>query len=469
MSGAPRPTDRADEIPWPHLADAEFVAHALPEVESWVAAGRFEQRLMVALDDELAKRIAEQRQRRRRAGSHAQAGEFDLRPLAYVLLMAMDMGGEDILARALRLAGVHALMCLLAGEPVAAPTWSHAHRMFARAENLGRARSPSEFGPSLEALYLRLLLLSTLAGNGMSARQLDKCFDWFGAWCADIHVDAAYDPQRHYFAVDLEGGAGLVPVEPKAQMRLPRYVAHAELVVRAGGARTDYFRQISVSTLGLYGSNPLFEYHDALHQLSRYWDYVAVRHAGHDTGRQRMGDTLVAAVSGFDACIETVNAGATKSRWTLVDLSPTGAGISISGSGSRGVEKGALAVFFDPAARRWVLGTIVRTSPGAQAMDIGVRRLAEDWRLIRLTPDLGDAEDPPVEGLPRQEPHAGFFIFGDETRGLADSLLLRAGSFDPSRTWSVRPGRELYRIRLSRVIQSAGDWERIGFDVLKRL
>jgi hypothetical protein len=33
----------------------------------------------------------------------------------------------------------------------------------------------------------------------------------------------------------------------------------------------------------------------------------------------------------------------------------------------------------------------------------------------------------------------------------------------------MQPGADVFRIRLSRVIQSAGDWERVGFDVVKRL
>jgi hypothetical protein len=59
-------------------------------------------------------------------------------------------------------------------------------------------------------------------------------------------------------------------------------------------------------------------------------------------------------------------------------------------------------------------------------------------------------------------------VFGDAARGLADSIILAGGSFDPTRTFSMRPGRDLFRIRMSRVIQSGTDWERVGFEVIKR-
>ena len=171
-----------DEIPWRQLANVEFSARALPVVEAWLAAERIETRLLVALDDELEQRLAQQRARRRRSGANALSAETDLRPLCYLLLMAMERacqsrGSAAIVTRALRLAGLHALCCLLVAEPIAAPIWSHAHQMFMRAEAAGDVSLVNDLGTSNETLYLRLLLLSTLAGNGMSARQIDKCFD----------------------------------------------------------------------------------------------------------------------------------------------------------------------------------------------------------------------------------------------------------------------------------------------------
>jgi hypothetical protein len=460
-----------EESAWRTFADAEFVTRALPMVENWLADGRIELRLLKALDEELLQRLGQQRARRRRAGSNAFSAETDLRPLCYLTLMAMERADDTLVVNALRLAGQHALMCVLAAEPIAAPTWSFAHRMFVRAEAAGEHAPQGATDSGHHALYMRILMLSTFADTGMSARQIDKTFDWLDEWCRGVRVERKYDPARHYFAVDLDGGAGLKPVDPKTPLRQPRYVAHAELAQRVTAARSDYFRQISVSTLGLYATNPLFEYHDALNQLSRYWEYVGTRHSGRDTGRQRIEEVRVQAVAGFDACVRAVEDGSAADRWSLVDISPTGAGFSVDGHGSN-IERGALAVFVDPSIEGWVLGTVVRATASSQGTDVGVRRLADDWRPIRLAPD--DAEVAQVVEDRAALEHAtgallGFFIFGDETRGLADSIVLRAGTFDPSRTWSVRPGRDLYRIRLSRVIQTAGDWERVGFDVIKRL
>lgn len=455
------------EIPWRPLADGQFVARALPTVETWLADKQIEQRLLVLLDDELHQRLAQQRARRRRKGDGAQSAEVDLRPLCYLLLMAFDRAcegdrsGGTLVTRALRLAGLHALFCLLGAEPIAAPTWTYAHRMYARAERSGDTMLVNDLGTSNDTLYLRMLLLSTIADLGMSPRQVDKCFDWLEEWARGIALERERDAGQHYFAVDLEGSAGLVPAAGTG-MASPRYFAHARLAERVSASRSDYFRQISVTTLGLYASNPLFEYHDALHQLSRFWEYVSVRQAGKDTGRQRVDGVQVAAEAGFDACCEALQAGKASMQWGLIDQSPTGAGFKATGLAYT-VEKGALTVFADPESGAWVLGTAVRVVPTAQGADIGVRRLADTWRKVELAEEMPDGKTSTMPGI------AGFFIFGDEARGLSDSVLLKSGTFDPNRTYTMKPGRDVFRIRLSRVIQSAGDWERIGFDVLKRL
>ena len=453
-----------DEIDWKQLTDAEFARLALMQAEGWLSAPAIEVRLLADLDDELLQRLDRQRAVRRRGGTSA-ADIQDLRPLCYMLLLAMDRvcdAGEarTVVSRALRMAGLHALLGLMASDAIAAPTWSHAHRMFARAEAAGDIALQSDLGASNQALYLRLLLLSTLNPGSLTPRQLDKTFDWLGRWSQDIDIERDLDPARHYFAVDLKGNAGLVAVDPQVAQSEPRYFAHTRLAERVAAARTDYFREISVTTLGLYATNPLFEYHDALNQLSRYWEYVGVRHSGRSSDRTRIEEVKVRAISGFEACLRAVADGDGGDAWTLTDLSPTGAGFHVTPPAGR-VEKDSLVVFADPGRAAWVLGSAARVGEAARSTVVGIRRLSNEWRLVRLSKEgAADASTEPLHG---------FFIFGDEARGLADSIVLAAGSFDPSRVYGIDPGRDVFKIRMSRVIQSGCDWERVGFDALKRL
>ena len=93
MSGGRSIPGDADEITWRQLADAEFEATATTTVETWLAAAAVEPRLLVALDDELEVRLTQQRERRRRSAAKSAPDETDLRPLCYLLLMALDLSG----------------------------------------------------------------------------------------------------------------------------------------------------------------------------------------------------------------------------------------------------------------------------------------------------------------------------------------------------------------------------------------
>ena len=460
--------DQAYTLPWPQLTDAQFMAGALPVAESLLDAAHVETKLVATLDDELTRRITLQRARARREPGQDTATRTDLRPLCHLLLMVMDRACKSeagpLVARALRLAGHSALLSLLAREAIAASTWQLAHSLYRLAETAGGDGLADDMDRSFHDLYLQMLLLSTLSGNGLSPRQTDKCFDWFEAWTAELRLASEREAARHYLAVDLSSGTGLVAPDAGKVLGEPRYLDHARLVEYVAAARSDYFRQISVATLGEYSSNPLFEYHDALHQLGRYWEYVGIRHAGHDSGRQRIEAVEVAATAGFEQCLNAIERGTTTSHWLMVDLSPTGAGFRVTGFAGQ-VEKGSLSLFADPEKRCWVLGAVVRVAVSGLEATVGVRRLADNWRHVHLQEDAAGGDPVAAAG----EGVSAFFVFGDEARGLADSVILRSGTFDPGRTYSLRPGRDQFKIRMSRVIQSAGDWERVGFDVVKRL
>ena len=101
---------------------------------------------------------------------------------------------------------------------------------------------------------------------------------------------------------------------------------------------------------------------------------------------------------------------------------------------ARAIEKGSLVVFTDPQESGWVLGTAVRVAPSPQGSDVGVRRLADSWRAVQLQQEAAD-------GVPAGAGVLVFFIFGDEARGLADSIILAGDSFDPTQTYTMRPGR----------------------------
>ncbi|MBL8380449.1 MAG: hypothetical protein JNM79_21445 [Burkholderiales bacterium] len=449
-----------DTPPWAQLAPAEFVARADAALERRLASGDTEMRPLLDLDDELESRVQARRAALRRSRTGAGAGP-DLRPLCRQMLLALSQASQNAAptfdALVLRCAARLALLSLIAGEPLEATIWSVAHRAWERVEAAG---------PDGAALarphYTRMLLCATLVHTTATPRQLDKSFEWLAEASRELAVDRDFDASRHYFGVDLDSESGLVPGAVAHPGGRWRYFAHADLARSIVAARSEYFQRISVATLGLYEDNPLFEFHEALTQLERYWEYVGARHSGRDNGRVRLEACEVDAASGFAACANVVFEPDLAERWTLIDLSETGAGFRLDPA-KPPPRMGSLAVFAAPERNAWILGTVARIASVEGAFAVGVRRLAQTWRPVVLLDE--HAVEPSPEEM---DTRLGFFVFGDDARGLADSILMRSGTFDPSRIFAIRPGKDVFKVRLSRVIQSGSDWERVGFDVQKR-
>ena len=61
------------------------------------------------------------------------------------------------------------------------------------------------------------------------------------------------------------------------------------------------------------------------------------------------------------------------------------------------------------------------------------------------------------------------FLVGDPAKGLADSLIIGRGRFNPKGNYSILTEKAMYQIRMNRIIQLGEDWERIGFEVFARV
>ena len=118
--------------------------------------------------------------------------------------------------------------------------------------------------------------------------------------------------------------------------------------------------------------------------------------------------------------------------WRMTDLSPSGAGFVVPAEAGK-VSKGVLVAFWAPETARWVIGSSVRVVASGDGQQVGVQRLAGDWRPVRLL------DDRPTDFIPdpATDNRFGFFVFGDKVRGLADSLVPRQGAFDPSGTHHI--------------------------------
>ena len=419
---------------------------------------------MAAMDDGFCDRLTFARRQWRHSGAAPAQEQARMRAQCYALLIEMSPKEEpQFLARSLRLAMHFSLLSIISGEMVSDAVWAIAHKLYRAAEASGTARDDTGLGVSAEQCYVRMLLFAVLGAGSYTRRQADKIFDWFGEWAVGTQVERSYDPARHDYCVDLAGARGPLPIAAAGEPVEPRYFDHAKVVAHIGHARAEYFQTICTMTLGLYTTNPLFELYEALDQVYRFWSFVEARRGGRGSDRQRVGNLDVHAVAGFVDCVKACVMSGPSAVWRMTDLSPSGAGFAVPAEAGK-VAKGVLVAFWAPEASQWVIGSSVRVIANPEGMQVGVQRLAGDWRPVRLL------EDRPSDFIPdpATDMRFGFFVFGDKVRGLADSLVLRVGAFDPSTTYDIDTGEERYKVRMSRLIQHGTDWERIGIDVVGR-
>ena len=419
---------------------------------------------MAGMDDGFCDRLTFARQQWRHAGAAPAMEQARMRAQCYSLLISMIPVQEpQFIARGLRLALHFSLLSVISGEMIPEAVWGIAHKLYRAAEDGGSARQDTGVGASAEHFYVRMLLFAVLGAGSYTRRQADKLFDWFGEWSVGTQIERTFDPARHDYCVDLASTRGPLPMAAGGEPAEPRYFDHTKVVAQVGLARAEYFQTICTMTLGSYVTNPLFELYEALDQVNRFWAFVEARRGGRGSDRQRVANLDVHAVSGFVDCVKACVMSGPSAVWRMTDLSPSGAGFMVPGAAGR-VVKGVLVAFWAPEQSQWVIGSSVRVIANADGQQVGVQRLAGDWRPVRLLDDTpGDFIPDPATDI-----NFGFFVFGDKVRGLADSLVLRQGAFNPSRTHVIDTGDGSYVVRMSRLIQHGTDWERIGIDVVGR-
>ena len=426
-------------VPDEQPTESHNLTQDISELEGFQADPAAHLDRMASMDDGFCDRLAFARQQWRHTGVAPAPEQARLRAQCYSLLMAMiDIEDPAFNARGLRLAMNFSLLSIISGEMVPEAVWAIAHKLYRAAETSGTARKDLGAGASAEHYYVRMLLFAVLGSGSYTRRQADKIFEWFGDWSVGTLCERDFDPARHDFYVDLASTRGPRPMAVGGEAAEPRYFDHARLVEQLGHARAEYFQTICTLTLGSYASNPLFELYEGLDQVYRFWSFVEARRGGRGSDRQRVGNLDVHAAASFVDCVKACVMSGPSVVWRMTDLSPSGAGFVVPAEAGK-VPKGVLVAFWAPDNARWVIGSSVRVVAGPDGQQVGVQRLAGDWRPVRLL----DAKPTDFVPDPATDPRFGFFVFGDKVRGLADSLVLRARA--PLRSQRHTPGRHRRR------------------------
>ena len=388
---------------------------------------------------------------------------------------------RQVVARALFHLGKHARWQICNRERPDTGFWRILHGLFRLSIRAGFDKRPLTLYqdeaavPTCTQLWLRTVMLATLNTGSLSPRQVDRAEQWLEEWGASIAIDQDYEPSRHLYCIDIAGEAGPSRIVPGLEMQSPVFLRTTQLYGDIVAARLHYLEQSTTSSLGLHARNPLREYLELLDQMQRIWastpSQVRARHGKRTPAPQGAYAEVVQGIAQILALRSTESARTVrKLQWAIREYSDRGLGVTGPMEGADApVTKQLIALHWHDSAT-WQLGVIVRTinDQAQQLRQAGVRLLAPEAILLTLAelPGLDAAGKSNANAV--NPTHLAFYLTGNERSGQADSLLCANGTLVPKMGLSFTSNKNEFTIRINRVIEGTVDWQRVGFEVLRK-
>ena len=416
--------------------------------------------------------------------------------------------------------------CFMRHEPLHPTAWTAAHALYRLAEQVGLATYPmrlfdeeGEQRTTLQALYLRPLLVDVLNTGSLSTAQIEIVDAWLAGWTTDYALDTDYSPDRHALFVDLDAPSGMHLAAGAADGSSRRYLRIDSLkrqidavrdAMRSGhafhgrGVPNEFPVEVQVGLLEIIERvhQTLFQANaSTLEQRTPIGDLradvrlgISAVHAAinSDDAPAQVGDThKIAGASPvqFGGIELTLTPSQTPDndehaptpgkhsgpRWQVHDMSPQGFGLIASRAESLDIDIGTLIAIKPDGFAHWLVGLVVRKIAQRPALTetlLGVELLS-----VRPLPVLftrfSHAVD--AEPDPNLAPVAAIYLAvrpsdgdGVENGGGGDVLLLPAGDFGLKTTFSLATRAARFRVRINRVVRKGRDWVGLRFEVIAR-
>ena len=398
-------------------------------------------------------------------------------------------------------------------EPGRAAPWKQLHALYLLADADGFAQVPfvlhptqPSYKPSVQALYLRTLLLDLVNTGNLTKVQIEIADGWFSAWCSDYSLDADFSSRQHLFYVDVASDTG---------MHLVRRDSHGDTMryVRVDGLKA----QIEEVQAGLrhgrlyagHGAGAVFaveEHVSLLAFIEKMERSIATANENRIEERTHFEDREVDVTVGVDRVMRKLRSPAEPAAGALPDLALppadmqtieiTPSGLSLV-SGDDALLPAAAAMQVDPEVERWrvqdlsskgyglivdrgqaeavlVNGLIGLRNQESGGWIIGsvVRKLANRVRgEMLLGIEVLSYRPVPVDIVPADggEPLPALYLPGLDTNGKLDAMLVRAVDFSGSGLFVLAAGGARYRVRLNRIIKKGSDWIKARFEIEAKL
>jgi hypothetical protein len=401
-------------------------------------------------------------------------------------------------------------------ETVKPQIWPLLHAQFSFAESNGFATTlthlfdaESHFKTSVQALYLRALLLDVLNTGSLSMPQIEIADGWLAEWTLVYQLDPTYSPAAHSLFVDLDASMGIQLVTGNTAWPSYRYLKMERLRDQAEVVRSElrvgrpYHGHTSSSEF------PVREHVALLTNVERVYKSLLDKSVSHIEERQLVANMSADVRIGFDAVRSAIfgDADDTKysnesasgvptmkfadlelslspakktrddaanpsadntalaTRWKIHDMSSKGVGLLVERGIGEAVSVGQLLAIKPFGEVHWMLGVLVRKltqrTVGETLLGVEILCLRPLPITLRQFAQLSDSKPDPT-----LTPTHALYLPGLEQHGRADVIVMPDRDVGLKSIFGLSAAASKYRLRINRVLRKETGWMGVRFEVL---
>lgn len=394
------------------------------------------------------------------------APEADAGMRAQACALMLTLSGHTVKWR--RFAGLRT-------EP-AAREWMHqvfrTAVAFAVDSNVISVRVESQmFDATVEALYVRALLVDRFAGGNLAPRRMEVLDHWLTAWMSSLWLTRTPAEGEATLGVNTNGPRGLVPHQTGDGMHL--FLSLKPLERQLDRTLREFHHGRIFPGWGLGTALPMEDHGGVIDFLEREFALIEAAGRAKQRGKRVSFGTnqAVAVFFGFKEICDMAFSGArlqslagggvelgVKNAIQLADVSEGGIGLDVMEDDARRIAIGELVAVRLEKGKPCVVGVVVRKSALQKpaAMLLGIKILGRS--------PVYSSIDRVDEATNSWQPSEAILISGGSEDGLADSVLLSDKTYIANAPVAVTLGGETFVLNLRRVREQGPGWRLAAFD-----
>jgi len=386
-------------------------------------------------------------------------------------------------ALAIALSGHATKWCKFSGTRPDAATREWLHQIFRTAQSfgvdstvLGIRIEDRSFDATVEALYVRALLLDRFSAGNLSARRLEILDNWLVAWMGALWLTREPGLREPTLGIDTTAPQrGLTPHLPGDGAQL--FLSLRPLQRQLDRTIREFHHGAIFPGWGIGITVPMEEHVAVIDFLER--EFTLIETVNASPQRNQRGKRLAIAANsivgvyfGFDEIckmafdpdrLHTIAGGGAeigiRNAVHLLDISEGGLGLEMVDEDARRVNVNDLVAVRLEKGRTCVVGVVVRKSTlqRPSAMLIGIKVLSR-------TPYYSKMER--VDEANTWQPAQGILIAGAANNGFADSIIVSDKTYVANSLMAVTLGARTFEMQLRRVRQQGPGWRMAAYDAV---